>query len=163
MSPAPRLVALPGRGDAPAPLVRFCGHCGHPPGPEAESPTRVCARCSLGLLVSAPADAAPGPTDAFLLVSSSLSVCAVSHEAEGLLQTAETEAVDRRVTDLLVPADVEVAGTESLVTRIVRAARGEDAEGSLVVRPAREFGIRFRAKVAPCGPPRAALLVLASA
>jgi hypothetical protein len=30
----------------------------------------------------------------------------------------------------------------------------------VVLRPARDFGIRFVAKIAPCGPPRAALLVL---
>jgi hypothetical protein len=157
---SPRLVALPGHADRPVPQVRFCGHCGHPPQTEAPPATRVCSRCSLGLLVSAAADVAPGPADAFVLVDSSLSVCAVSREAEALLQAAETHVVDRHVTELLVPADVEVAGTGSLVTRIVQAARGEGADAGLVIRPAREFGIRFRAKVAPCGPPRAALVVL---
>ena len=103
---------------------------------------------------------APGPADPFVLVNSSLSVCAVSREAEALLGTAETEAVDRHVGDLLVPADVEVAGTASLVARIVAAAGGEAADARVVVRPAAEFGIRFRAQVAPCGPPRAALVVL---
>ncbi len=160
MSRPRRLVALPGSAARPGPQVLFCGHCGHPPQTEAPPATRICSRCSLGLLVSAAADVAPGPADPFVLVNSSLSVCAVSREAEALLGTAETEAVDRHVTDLLVPADVEVAGTASLVARIVGAARGEAADARVVVRPAAEFGIRFRAKVAPCGPPRAALVVL---
>jgi hypothetical protein len=30
-----------------------------------------------------------------------------------------------------------------------------------VLRPAKEFGIRFWARISPCGPPKAALVVLA--
>lgn len=160
MNHLPRLVALPGHAGRPAPQVLFCGHCGRPPTTSVGPTTRVCSHCSLGLLVSAAADVAPGPDDAFLLVDSSLAVCAVSRGAETLLGMAETAAVDRHVTELLLPADVEIAGTESLVTRIVRAARGDDVGPCVVLRPARDFGIRFVAKIAPCGPPRAALLVL---
>jgi hypothetical protein len=31
-----------------------------------------------------------------------------------------------------------------------------------VIRPRDEFGVRFRARIGPCGPPHAALLVLTS-
>jgi hypothetical protein len=158
----PRLVALPGYADPPQPDVRFCGHCGMPPAEAGLEPaTRVCARCGFGLMVSAPPAAAPSPEDPFLLVDGQLSVCAVSRHAEDLLLIPETRAVNRHITDLLLPADIEVAGTESLVNLIVHAARGAGETHRVVLRPAHEFGIRFSARVGPSGPPRAALIVLA--
>ena len=158
----PRLVALPGYADRPQPDVRFCGHCGQPPvEADIQSATRVCARCGLGLMLAASHDAAPSPADPFLLVDGQLSICAVSKHAEDLLLTPETEAVNRHITDLLLPADIEVAGPESLVNLIVHASRGAGETHDVVLRPAREFGIRFWARVGPCGPPRAALVVLA--
>jgi hypothetical protein len=123
--------------------------------------SRVCTRCGLGLMVAAPPDAAPSPSDPFLLVDGQLSICGVSRLAEELLLTSETEVVNSHIGDLLVPADIEVAGPESLVNLIVHAARGTGETHHVVLRPAKEFGIRFWARIAPCGPPRAALVVLA--
>ena len=124
--------------------------------------SRVCTRCGLGLLVSASPDAAPTPQDPFLLVDGQLSICAVSRLAEELLLTSETDVVNSHIGDLLVPADIEIGGAESLVNRIMHAARGGPGETHhVVLRPAKEFGIRFWARIAPCGPPRAALVVLA--
>jgi hypothetical protein len=157
----PRLVAVPGHGD-PRPDVRFCGHCGRPPVEvDIRSASRVCTRCGLGLMVSAPPEAAPSPRDPFLLVDGQLSICAVSRLAEELLLVDETEAVNSHIGDLLVPADAEIAGPESLVNLIVHAARGAGETHHVVLRPAKEFGIRFWARIAPCGPPQAALVVLA--
>jgi hypothetical protein len=158
----PRLVALPGYADHPRPDVQFCGHCGRPPHEADIQPaSRVCTRCGLGLLVSAPPDGAPTPSDPFLLVDGQLSICGVSRLAEELLMTKETEVVNAHIGDLLVPADIEIAGPESLVNLIVHAARGAGETHHVVLRPAKEFGIRFWARIAPCGPPRAALVVLA--
>jgi hypothetical protein len=112
-------------------------------------------------MVAAPPDAAPSPSDPFLLVDGQLSICGVSRLAEELLLTSETEVVNSHIGDLLVPADIEVAGPESLVNLIVHAARGTGETHHVVLRPAKEFGIRFWARIAPCGPPRAALVVLA--
>jgi len=112
-------------------------------------------------LVSAQPDAAPEPNDPFLLVDGQLSVCAVSRRAEQLLLTTETEVVNSHIADLLVPADVEVTGPEALVNLVVHAARGTGETHHVVLRPAKEFGIRFWSRIAPCGPPRAALVVLA--
>ena len=123
--------------------------------------SRVCTRCGLGLLVSASPDAAPTPQDPFLLVDGQLSICAVSRMAEELLLTSETDVVNSHIGDLLVPADIEIGGAESLVNRIMHAARGPGETHHVVLRPAKEFGIRFWARIAPCGPPRAALVVLA--
>jgi len=158
----PRLVALPGHGDHSRPDVHFCGHCGRPPlQADIQPASRVCTRCGLGLLVSARPDAAPTPEDPFLLVDGQLSICAVSRLAEQLLLTSETDVVNSHIGDLLVPADIEIGGPESLVNRIVHAARGPGETHHVVLRPAKEFGIRFWARIAPCGPPRAALVVLA--
>jgi hypothetical protein len=71
------------------------------------------------------------------------------------------DVVNSHIGDLLVPADIEIAGPESLVNLIVHAARGTGETHHVVLRPAKEFGIRFWARIAPCGPPRAALVVLA--
>jgi hypothetical protein len=156
----PQLVALPGRGER-QPEVLFCRHCGAVPDrPAPQLASRVCDRCSLGMVVAAPADAVPAPDAPFLLVDSSLMVCSVSRMAEPVLGVGATDAVDRPLTDLLVPADCEASGPESLINLVVHAARGEGDVQPVVLRPTSEFGIRFWAKVGPCGPPRAAVVTL---
>ena len=121
----PHLVALPGYADHPRPDIQFCGHCGRPPLESDIRPdSRVCTRCGLGLLVSAPPEGAPSPNDPFLLVDGQLSICGVSRLAEELLMTKETEVVNAHIGDLLVPADIEISGPESLVNLIVHAEIG---------------------------------------
>jgi PAS domain-containing protein len=160
MSIRPQLVALPGYADRPAD-VQFCGHCGRAAATDIAQPaSRVCGRCELGLLIGAPPQLAPAPTDPFLLVDSTLSVCGVSALAEELLGLPETEAVNRHFNELLVPADAETSGPGDLVNLLMHAARGEGEVHEVVVRPTSEFGIRYWARIGPCGPPRAALVVL---
>jgi hypothetical protein len=143
------------------PLRRFCGHCGRPPSPEGGAEqSRVCQSCGLGLLLEAPASLAPAPEDPFLVIDSSLAVCALSRRAERLLGLSETEAVNRHVNDLLVSADVE-AGDEAFAAALVNAARGEGMAQNLIVRPTNAFGVRYWARIGLCGPQRAALMVLA--
>jgi hypothetical protein len=105
------------------------------------------------------ADCAPPPDGAFLVIDVSLSVCAVSAAAERLLATNETEAVNRHVTELIVPADAEAQGRENLAAAVTWAARGDSDACRVVVRPANTFGVRLSTRIATCGPPRAALLV----
>jgi hypothetical protein len=57
-----------------------------------------------------------------------------------------------------MPADAE--GGERLSVAVAWAARGDGPIRTTVVRPANTFGIRLTARIAGCGPPRAALLVL---
>jgi hypothetical protein len=160
MTQRPQLVALPGYGDR-KPDVYFCGHCGYAAALDLATPaSRVCGRCELGLLIGAPPELAPGSTDPFLLVDSTLSVCGMSALAEELLGVSETEAVNHHVNELLVPADAEVSGPGDLVNLLVHAARGDGEVHQVVLRPIDEYGIRFWARIGPCGPPRAALLVL---
>jgi hypothetical protein len=141
--------------------VWFCGRCGSQPtiDDSATPPERVCGDCGLGLLLQSGADTAPTPGAAFMVLDATLSVCAMSEEAERLLATSETEAVNRHITELVVPADAEAQGPESLAVAVTWAARGDEATRNVVVRPATTFGVRLRARIASCGPPRAALLV----
>ena len=143
---------------APKPQKTFCGHCGVEP--ETDLHGRVCESCGLGVLLTANADAAPGPSDPFMVVDGSLCVCAVSRVAEELLGADETEAVNRHLSEFLVPADAEAAGADNLMDLVINAASDSSETRVAVVRPPDEFGIRFRVHVGACGPPRAALLVL---
>lgn len=144
-----------------APSVWFCGHCGSRPDPtDSGGPaSRVCDDCGLGLLLQSSGDVAPNSGDAFLVLDSSLSVCAVSGAAEELLASKETDAVNHHITELLVPADAEAQGHENLAVAVTWAARGDGQTRRVFVRPANTFGLRLSARIASCGPPRAALLL----
>ncbi len=158
--PALRLVA-PLECEAPAPLVSFCSHCGtRPPEPTLAPATRVCGACGLGLVLECREDVAPRAGDAFLVLDRSLAVCAMSDAAERLLAASEPDVVNRHVTDLLMPAGAEQRDGATLSVAVAWAARGEGGFRTAVVRPANTFGIRLTARIASCGPPRAALLVL---
>jgi hypothetical protein len=153
-------VRAPGIDDRGLELVSFCGHCGIPPAATIDSGSRVCGHCGLGLVLQAPADVAPHADEPFLVIDSTLSVCAVSARAERLLGTDETLAVNRHVADFIVPADANAPTAENLLVQLVDAASGSGEPRTAVVRPRSEFGVRFRARIGPCGPPNAALLVL---
>ena len=142
------------------PRALFCTHCGVRPA-DAHPSSRVCESCGLGLILETRADVAPSPGAAFLVLDSSLSVCAVSGAAEQLLATVETDAVNRHITELVVPADAEAQGPANLAVAVTWAARGDDATRTVVVRPANTFGVRMTARITSCGPPKAALVVFA--
>lgn len=144
----------------PVPEVSFCSHCGSPPAPDADS--RVCTSCELGLLLTAGQDVAPSPGAAFIVIDGSMSVCAVSGAAETLLAVSETDAVNRHLTELVVPADAETSGPQNLAVAVTWAVRGEEGAQAVTIRPANTFGVRIRARIAACGPALAALLVFDS-
>jgi hypothetical protein len=110
-------------------------------------------------MLTAPAEAAPTEYDAFLVIDNSLTIQAMSDEAESLLAISEHHAVNRLVTELLIPADAASRNDTALATAIVEAAAGGRIT-RVVVRPSRTFGIRLEGRIAPCGDPPAALLVL---
>jgi hypothetical protein len=164
-SPRPALRLIVGaasRSDESASWTWFCGHCaapspsGQPPPPTA----RVCRACGLGLLLETRRDVVPCSRDAYLVIDSALLVQALSRSAEKLLRVREDVAVNRPLTELLVAADADSGEDAQLARAIIEAVDGEDAPRRVQLRPANTFGVRMRADVAPCGPPRAALLVL---
>jgi PAS domain-containing protein len=160
MTAHPHLVALPGYAGVELD-VHFCSHCGTHGAEDGSAPdTRVCGRCGLGLLIAAAPSIAPDRGDPFVLVDGALTTCGLSREAEDLLGLGESEALHQRITDLLLPADCEAAGADSLIHLLVGAARGDMPSADVVVRPTREFGIRYWARIGSCGPPKAALIVL---
>lgn len=147
------------------PRVVFCSHCARTPesGVLPEVGSRVCTSCNLGLLLEAPEALAPKVKDAFVVVDRSLAVHALSKRAEKLLGMRELDAIDKRITDLLVPADAESDPTRphALSALLVAAASGGgDEVTEVIVRPADEFGVRFAARIGPCGPTPGALVVL---
>jgi hypothetical protein len=158
----PRALRPVGADERAPGLVSFCGHCGMSPEQDAAKQSRVCGHCGLGLVLHAPADVAPRNCEPFLVIDSTLSVCAVSAQAEELLGIDETQAVNKHIADFLVPADANAPSADNLLVLLVEAASGSGEQRSAVVRPRQEFGVRFRARIGPCGPPHAALLVLTS-
>lgn len=140
----------------------FCGHCAAPaPKDEAPAPTaRVCRSCGLGLLLETRREIVPTERDAFLVIDSSLLIQAMSRRAQALLAVTEEQAINRPVAELVVPADAEAQVAAGFAAAIADAAQGAEEPVSAVVRPWNTFGVRMRARIAPCGPPRAALVVL---
>lgn len=156
------LQLVPATAEAARPHRWFCGRCGSP-SPHGHVPppfSRGCETCGLGILVEAPADVAPAPGDAFLIVDRTLAVQALSDAAAQLLGLDADAAVGRPVSELLCAADAEAPGAEPLGAAIVQAAGGEDEPLHVTVRPSDVFGVRMRLRVGACGPPRAALLVV---
>jgi PAS domain-containing protein len=139
----------------------FCGYCGEVPSdPLAPAPVaRVCRSCEQGLMLEARADAAPTASEPFLVVDSRLTIQAVSKQAEEILGVREEDATNRPVAELLVGADSEAGADRSLATMLMDAASESDQPETTFVRPRATYGVRLRARIATCGPPRAALIV----
>jgi hypothetical protein len=141
----------------------FCGYCGHRPAAEAEPETRVCADCGLGLLLTADDALSPARSDAFLVVDAGLTIRALSQAAEKLFAIAETDVVDQPLENVLVAAESsdEARGTlNRLLSGAARETLSAREPDVAVVRPARAFGVRYRACIGRCEPGRAALVVL---
>ncbi|MDW5592710.1 hypothetical protein VSS74_00075 [Conexibacter stalactiti] len=159
-SARPFLRLVPSTAEEARPSQWFCGHCGSVTNEIPAPVARVCGDCELGLLMEASADLVPQPREPFLIVDKSLSVRALSAEAQRFLAVGEGDAVERPVTELLTPADAEAASADAFAAAIMHAAAGDDELRRLTVRPVNVFGVRMAMRVGVCGPPRAALLVL---
>jgi hypothetical protein len=135
------------RTDAsPTNAVHFCTHCG---ALSNETGTRVCAACGLGVVLTCEPGVIPRAGAAFLVVKSDLRISAASAAVEPLLGDPDA-LVGEPVLDVL-------AGDPSLPRWIARAAMGSRRVTSVVLRRGTR---RLNGRVATCGAPAAALLVL---
>jgi hypothetical protein len=112
------------------------------------------------LVLAAAAGAVPRPADCFVIVDGPLTVSAVSLAAEALLGLEQDAALGRPVIDLIRPRGEEPLVRHDFLASLRAAARGSG--------PLRRFegwggagpGGPLQLRVAPCGPPPGALLVL---
>jgi hypothetical protein len=102
----------------------------------------------------------PDAREPFLVIDDRLLIQAVSRQAEIMLDLNEETSVNRPVAEILEPADAEAHGPTPLASAIAKAMSGDEGPVGAFVRPWNTYGVRMRARIAPCGPPRAALLVL---
>src|SRR5438309_1706702 len=88
-----------------APTRHFCSYCGYPP-PRTprRSISRVCTKCHLGVMLRAPANAAPRPSSLFLIFDKNLVVQGVSRGAEAVLLVDEPDGVNVPLGEFLMPA-----------------------------------------------------------
>ena len=135
------------RTDAsPTNAAQFCTHCG---ALSHESAERVCTHCGLGVVLTCAPGLLPRPGAAFLVVKSDLRISAASVGVEPLLGDPD-ELVGESVLDVL-------SGDPSLPRWIARAAMGSQRVTSVALRLGTR---RINGRIAACGDPPAALLVL---
>jgi hypothetical protein len=153
--------ALQPTADEPAAKKRFCSRCGEPAvEPPATEPRpfeqRVCWVCGMGVLLRCNPEALPGAGTAFLVITHSLDVSAVSEAAEPIFGPEE-KLLGRNLRELVTSP----VGDRKLSRTIGQAAlRVHDP----VTLPARLTDERagmvgtLACRISTCGPPRAALV-----
>src|SRR3954452_11084886 len=121
------MVPVPAGGAGPAndERIRFCTNCGtlfDPEPPDSKHPhrERVCPVCGLGVLLSTGREMLSEDGQAFLVVTSDLTVSAASEAATLLFGLDSLEIVGRPLLSLL---DTPIRGSE-LARRVARAAAG---------------------------------------
>ncbi len=126
--------------------VRFCTHCG---AVQDDAPQRVCRRCGLGVLLACAPGLLVRSRPAFLIVTSDLRISAASVGVRPLL--GDPDALNGQpLLDVL-------SGDPSLPRWIGRAAMGSHRVTSVALRRGPR---RVNARIAACGDPPAALLIL---
>ena len=119
---------------------------------------RVCGRCGMGVMLTAPRKALPGTGAAFAVVTRDGRISAVSEAAEPLIGE-EPGLVGMPIGSALSSEE----GDERFARQVARAAGAGREVSEATVTPVLQAGenpTRLRARIASCGPPRAALLVL---
>ena len=123
----------------------FCTHCGVV---SNDASQRVCSRCGMGVVLHCARDAVG---DAFLVVKLDMAISAASAATEPLLG-APGALVGRPLLAVL-------SGGDELARMVGRAALGSRRVVEATVA-AKASGRRLRARIAWCGQPPAALVVL---
>jgi PAS domain-containing protein len=106
---------------------------------------------------------APQPDEPFLVLDDALRVRAMSRLAEKLFGLPEKDALKRHVNEFLTPAESifpDQLGLMALLAGATRQSPDAFPSNTVAVRRPREFGVRYSARVGPCIPSPAALVVL---
>lgn len=143
--------------------IRFCSRCGQPaedPPGRPELRKRVCGKCGMGMILSCPKDALPGEAAAFLILDYELRVSAVSQAAERFFGKEGT-LIGTGLLDLMTSP----LGDDQLVRKASVAAQRPSDPTVMPVRLVAPSGAAgslgtLAARIATCGPPRAALLTV---
>lgn len=126
--------------------VRFCTHCG---AVQEEAPQRVCGRCGLGVVLWTAPGLLAKQGAAFLVVKRDLRVSAASVGVRKLLGDPDA---------LVGMSLIEVfSGDPGLPRWIARASMGSHRVASVALRRGPR---RVNGRIAACGDPPAALLIL---
>jgi hypothetical protein len=143
--------------------IRFCSRCGHPSDVPAEGPhhgARVCKRCGMGMLLTCSRDALPGEAAAFLIATFDMHVSAVSQAGERIFGP-EQSVVGAPILELIGSP----LGDDHLARYVAQAAQRACDPVVLPVRAldrgksSTKVGT-LAARIATCGPPRAALITV---
>jgi hypothetical protein len=141
--------------------VRFCSRCGHrseQPRGHLHVPRRVCDRCEMGVLLTCGHDALLGDGAAFLICTYDLRVTAVSEAGEQIFGRQE----DLLGADLLDLATCPL-GDVQLARHAALAAQRPREPVVVPMRMLSDDGAAqgmLAARIATCGPPRAALVAV---
>jgi hypothetical protein len=138
----------------------FCSYCGYPPmGPWRVRAHRVCMRCQMGVVLQAPAGAAPRYDDPFVIVDRRLAVQAVSRLAEVALSVEEPAGLDVSLEEFLI-CDNGDHDRGELAAMVELAFAGAEPSNRLELRAVGNPEIHLQGRVTSCGPPPGALLIL---
>jgi hypothetical protein len=146
-------------GDDRPESIRFCSRCAHAseqPRGHLHVSRRVCDKCEGGVLLTCPREALT--SEAFLIFSYELEVNAVSKDAEAIFGP-EGQVVGSHLLDLVTCP----LGDEQLARHGALAAQRPREQVALPLRVRANQGDAvgtLAARLATCGPPRAALLTV---
>jgi PAS domain-containing protein len=148
-------------GPAQLDAIRFCSRCGHvseQPVGQLHVPHRVCDRCEMGVLLTCKRNALAADTPAFLICTYELIVSALSEAGEEIFGPEEA-LVGANLLDLATCP----LGDDQLARHAALAAQRAREPVVVPMRLRSEAGEALgmlAARIATCGPPRAALVTV---
>jgi hypothetical protein len=150
----------PSGAERPKP-IRFCSRCGRPadePAGRPELRRRICERCGMGMMLSCAREVLPGDAAAFVICTYDLTVTAVSQAGERIFGKQ-----DKVVGSSLLELVTSPMGDDQLSRHAGLAAQRACEPVVMPLRlasaQAHQTGT-LAARIATCGPPRAALVTV---